>query len=297
MSSERIFNVFVYFENGAANEYGIIHHRQHGTDLEKKSFLRSKIDSDFPIAKRFALPQTYTVAEWRAVQRAGQVVGKFEEGFVHYRATNSPLLCVTSIVDGVPRSDVQSDLSPFQGEQVGLDLPGDMDDWLIKYTEGNTFRLDQLIDDDFFNAIRLLFNERHLVSGSKLLMSCIDTLAFVEHGDAPRNFTKWLSSYVDLSPLNITAVELWEFRNSVLHMTNLTSRKVKKGQTSALMPFIGTGSLIEHAQLPNMKPLDFGRLIILVADGIKKWGDSYNADPNKFLKFIGNYPATLSSWI
>lgn len=74
-------------------------------------------------------------------------------------------------------------------------MPGKMPDWLVVYTEGNAFRFDKLIDDDYFAAIKLLFNARHIASTSKLLMSCVDTLAFVEFGDKRGNFVEWLTTY------------------------------------------------------------------------------------------------------
>jgi hypothetical protein len=65
-------------------------------------------------------------------------------------------------------------------------------------------------------------------------MSCVDTIAFVEYGDEARNFARWIDAYVDLGPHHISSDELWEFRNSPLHMTNLSSRKVLAGSISRL---------------------------------------------------------------
>ncbi len=45
----------------------------------------------------------------------------------------------------------------------------------------------------------------------------------------PGNFSKWLAAYADLTPLGVTAKELWEFRNGLLHMINLSSRAVTAG--------------------------------------------------------------------
>src|SRR5690606_9143663 len=99
--------------------------------------------------------------------------------------------------------------------------------------------LSELLNDDYFKAIKLLFNAGHHVSSAKLLMSCVDTLAFVEHGDVRGNFTDWLDAYVDLEPIGISALEVWEFRNSILHMTNLASRQVLAGKVSSIAPYIG----------------------------------------------------------
>jgi hypothetical protein len=169
-----------------------------------------------------------------------------------------------------------------------------MPDWLIKYTDGNIFRFDHLFNDDYFLAIKLLFNKRYIASAAKLLMSCIDTMAFIEHGDTTDNFKKWLEGFVDLAPLGISVEELWEFRNSIVHMTNLSSRKVIAGKVSPIMPYIGSDELAPHARSSEMKPFNFHGLILAVAIGIGKWGESYNEDRDKFLKFIERYDTLIS---
>lgn len=218
----------------------------------------------------------------------------FEEAFGFYRAPKAPLICITAIVDGAPLIDLQADLEPYQGNKVGEELPGDMQDWLVKYTEENTFRFDKLINDDYFVAIRTLFNARHIASASKLLMSCIDTLAFVEHGNERGNFALWLDSYVDLAPLGITSAELWEFRNSIVHMTNLSSRAVLAGKVATIMPYIGSDELAKHARSTAMKPFNFYSLIQAIGTGIGKWAETYNADRDKFLSFIERYDTIIS---
>lgn len=58
----------------------------------------------------------------------------------------------------------------------------------------------------------------------------LDTVAFIDKGDVKDNFCLWLDAYADLKPPGITAKELWEFRNGLLHMTNLHSRSVATGK-------------------------------------------------------------------
>jgi hypothetical protein len=294
MSSERVFNVFIFFENGIATEYGIRHHRIEGSDLEKSIFLQDVVKSDLESARRFPLRRSLTHGHWVAQQRKGIDLGLFEEAFALYYAPRKPVMCVTAIVDGVPRIDLQTNLDPYSGEKAGKDLPGEMQDWLVKYTEESDFRFDKLINDDYFVAIKLLYNKRHIASASKLLMSCIDTMAFVEHGNERGNFVSWLDSYVDLTSLGITSVELWEFRNSVVHMTNLSSRAVLAGKVSRLMPYIGSDELAKHAQSEAMKPFSFYRLIKAISAGIGKWAETYNADRDKFMSFIERYDTIIS---
>lgn len=291
---ERVFNVLVYFDDGLARDYGIRHHRCSGDDAAKRTLLAASVDADHPLAKRFPLGRSFTPGEWLALQRLGMDTGLFEAGFAFYRAGPTPLYCLTSIVDGVVRADFHGELAPFQGHQVGQGLPGTMTDWLQAYTEGDTIRIDKLINDDYFVAIRLLFNARHIASASKLLMSCIDSLAFIEYGDADRNFIRWLDAYVDLDPVGVTAPELWEFRNSIVHMTNLSSRAVLAGRVSPLAPYIGSDDLIRTAPPSELKPFNLHGLILAIAGGIKRWGESYNVDRAKFAKFVERYDTVVS---
>jgi hypothetical protein len=164
----------------------------------------------------------------------------------------------------------------------------------MHYTDGNTFRFTDLIHDDYFKAIRTLFSAKLYVSCAKLLMSCVDTLAFVEYGNISGNFTNWLDAYIDLLPQNITAEELWEFRNSVLHMTNLASRKVISGKVSPIMLYAGGSDSMPAITSDLPKPFNLYSLITAIATGIGRWGETYNSDRDKLLKFIERYDTTIS---
>ncbi|WP_295191655.1 hypothetical protein [uncultured Brevundimonas sp.] len=294
MTGERIFNVFLYFDDGVAREYGVRHHRVRGDDTTKMAALAQAVATDHGIAQRFVLPRTFTPGEWASQQRLGVNLGLFEEGIDHYRASPEPLYCLTSIVDGVPRAEIRSGLGPHQGDMAGEGMPGTMPDWLVVYTEGGAFRFDKLINDDYFVAIKLLFNARHIASTSKLLMSCIDTLAFVEFGDKRGNFVEWLKTYADLEPVGVTADELWEFRNSIVHMTNLSSRAVLAGKASSLAPYIGSDALIRTEPVADLKPFNLYTLNLAVIGGVSRWAESYNRDRSKFEKFVERYDTIVS---
>ncbi|WP_083528720.1 hypothetical protein [Hyphomicrobium sp. CS1BSMeth3] len=302
MSDERIFNIFVYFDRGTATQYGVRHHRIAGSDQEKTAYLLSRIEQDHPIARRFHFTRSFTPEEWLAVFRQGQSLGYFEEAFDLFRASAAPIFCITSVVDGRPIVERQIGPEPYQGDTMtareGL---GAVPDYLQHYTSGATFRFTDLIHDDYFKAIRALFNAQLHVSCSKLLVSCIDTLAFVEFGDVSGNFTKWVVTYVDLTPVGISADELWEFRNSILHMTNLASRKVVAGKVSPIMPYVGGPEALPAMAHGVPRPFNLHGLIKALAEGIGKWGETYNSDRDKFLKFIERYDTTVSdsrlTWI
>ncbi|MGO9173394.1 MAG: hypothetical protein ACLP7P_15725 [Rhodomicrobium sp.] len=295
MTTERIFNIFVYFDGGAATEYGVRHHQASGNDQEKTAYLLSRMDQDQAIASRFRFPRSFTPQEWLAVFRHGDQLEYFEEAFTLFKAPAAPVFCITPIVDGTPTVEKQIGPEPYRGAVVTAQegwraVP----DYLLHYTSGNTFRFTELIHDDYFKAIRTLFNAELYVSCSKLLMSCLDTIAFVEYGDVPGNFTRWVDTYVDLTPHGISADELWEFRNSILHMTNLSSRKVEAGKISPIMPYVGGPKSMPSFDPAAPKPFNLFELIKTIANGIGKWGEAYNTDHNKMLKFIERYDTTIS---
>ena len=59
-----------------------------------------------------------------------------------------------------------------------------------------------------------------------------------EYGPCNDCFSRWLDEYCDLQSIRLTSAELWELRNSMIHMTNLESRKVRSGKTAQLLPRI-----------------------------------------------------------
>jgi hypothetical protein len=165
---------------------------------------------------------------------------------------------------------------------------------LEKYWQENGFDLGALLHDDFIVAIKKLFNERHYTSALKLLLSLIDTMAYFEHGDSPGNFQRWVTAYVDLRSVGVSADELWEHRNALLHMSTVDSRKVKAQTIKRLLPYVG--------QLPARIPVDYAdykvypqhQLHIQVALGIARFIDSLNENREKFEPFLTRYESTLS---
>lgn len=295
MSHERIFNVFFYFEGGIAREYGIRYHRINGSDDEKTTFLRDRVEEDHPIARRFLLSRTFTSAEWFAAQRHGDVFPYFQLGLDKLHAPAEPIFCLTAIVDGKARIDRTAGPGPFQGDEVSAKEGwGAVPDYLVHYRVGDKFKFTELIHDDYFKAIQTLFNAKLYVSCSKLLMSCIDSLGFVEYGDEVGSFTRWLDTYANLLPHNISAAELWEFRNSILHMTNVASRKILSGAVSPIVPIVGAQRSLPPLPPGIPKPFNLLGLIQTIGDGIGEWADSYNQDRDKFFKFIERYDQTIS---
>lgn len=169
-----------------------------------------------------------------------------------------------------------------------------MRDWLVDYHTDAGFDLPRLLNDDCFLAIKLLLNNQHCVSAMKLLMSALDTIAYLEFGDTPGSFQAWLNAYADLSFLGATADELWELRNSLLHMTNLDSRKVSAGKIRRLMFYFGhlpNGFPTEDARA---KYMSIWKLIECVDEAFAKYCESFNNNAAKFEIFVARYDKIVS---
>jgi hypothetical protein len=294
MSEERAFNIFVYFDKGLARQYGVCHHCLKGSDEAKLQHLLANVGVDHTAALRFDFERPFTPDEWIAAQRLSEITHYFEKAFCHYRAPRTVIYCVTPVVDGVPTVEQKISIAPLRGDVVTqIEGRGAVPDYLVIYVRDNVFHLAELLNDDYFKAIKLLFNAGHHVSSAKLLMSCIDTLAFVEHGDVRGNFTDWVDTYVDLKPIGISALEVWEFRNSILHMTNLASRQVLAGKVSSISPYIGRAASMPRLDPRMPKPFNLYLLMLAVANGAAEWAQTY-ADTEKMLKFIERYDTTIS---
>lgn len=168
-------------------------------------------------------------------------------------------------------------------------------DYFGKYLNKESFDFMRLLNDDFFQPVRILFNAKHYVSASKLLLVAIDSISFVEYGDIKTNsFVRWLNTYSDLDSLNITAIELWEHRNALLHMSSLDSRKVVSGKVRSLVSYVG--------ELPSELKLDteetgyyslYG-LVQVFGAACGEWCRTYNKDRSKMASFVERYDLIAS---
>ncbi len=293
---ENIFNFFIFFENGVARTIGVKLHNREGTDAEKYCFLSSQVAEDIAEARRIELSQAFTPIEWRARLRidGGEPLLRSILHELNIRSENF-LYCLTPVLDGTPFWEQRIGLGPFRGRDVtDFGREGQMEDYLVGYIDEEHFRLGELINDDYFHAIRVLFQNELYVSASKLLMCCIDTIAFIEFGDTRGNFTKWLDRYCELTTLKISADELWEYRNSVLHMTSLDSKKVLSGKVARIAPYVAKRGSEPPQHADRIKPFNLLELIDAVAKGISRWGETYNNSPEKMVEFIARYDTTIS---
>ena len=105
------------------------------------------------------------------------------------------IYCMTHIIDGEVRANEIRDK-----ENITM-----APDYLMGYLTEQGFDFLRLINDDYFEAIHLLWKNRKFISCLKLVLSAIDTLAIVEYGPGNRNCLKlWLDKYCELESLGVT---------------------------------------------------------------------------------------------
>lgn len=152
-----------------------------------------------------------------------------------------------------------------------------------------------MLNDDFFLAIKLTFNSGYYISSTKLLVSFIDTMGYLDSGEGGGEaFTNWLAKHVDLSALGISSEELWEYRNSLLHMSTLNSRKVKAGKVRRLVAYVGELPIGVPAEDAESKWFNLFGLIQAVGQGIGSYIKTMDAKPETRMQFIERYDHVLS---
>lgn len=292
--SEMIFNVFLPFDDGDCCDHAL--YVGHDTTLDDEAalrFLQDRVGADLTQAVRIPLARPFTRATYYSRCRIGEGHHLYDEVFEVAGARADPLFVTTLVVDGKVRVDMSGRhndsniyLTP---EAIGN---AHMDDWLLKYRVGDSFDLPQLIHDDFFLAIKLTFNAKHYASSLKLLLSCIDSISYIEFGDQRTpSFIDWLHKYADLAKVGVTPEEIWELRNAVLHMTNLSSRQVVRKKVRRISVCIGGEG---EADADGTYYFNFFALIQEFTAAVQKWLASYNDEREKFATFVERYDETIS---
>lgn len=296
---ETIYNIFLFFKNGHCEEVGYVTHQFEGTDEAAGEFLREGMDADLKVATRLRLSTPFTHGRLVAGQRLGTAHHLFDDIFQVTGARVDPMMLVTQVVDGVVRVNYTDGVGPLDMNDVSekLGASGVMVDWLLEYTSDAGIDLPRLIHDDYFLAIKATFNAKLYVSSMKLLLSCIDSLAYVQFGhsrDQPPVFVRWLNAHAELARIGISSEELWEMRNGIVHMTNIHSAKVRSGKVRRISFGVNVpdGGLWSEAE--NIFYFNFYGLIKVVGDAIGHWLTAHLGDVEWFAMFIERYDETVS---
>ncbi|WP_439858204.1 hypothetical protein [Pseudomonas syringae] len=280
---------------------GHIFYETEGTDDEKFAFLREAAERDYKTARLTKPPSGTTLDLFNAMGRLGTTLSLFEYAFKE-REPAAPLAIVTLIINGKPSINCHGNFAPTDMADVNAKLGamGVMDDWLVEYTSDEGIDLTSLINDDYLKAYKLLFNSQHYTSATKLFLSCIDSLAYVEFGESKPGetganvFCRWLNTYVDLGPVGVTADELWELRNGLLHMSNLHSQRVQRKKVRRIS--ISVGHVPPEKRSPHETTYYFNLvdLYAAVTTGIEAWLNTYADNYGKFLLFVERWDRTVS---
>lgn len=282
--SRRAINIFAYGNDTHIDSIGWRRYTRDGEEKELLSFLQSRLSTDHQNAEKWKLDELLTWDDYYYLVRTNALIARLESVGV---VLEDDIYCITPIVNGkVEVGDIHNDLEP-----------NPIPDYLQFYMTENGFDFPSLINDDYFRAIRLLWNDKKYISCIKLLFSAIDTFGFIEYGPSKtRNcFISWLDEYCDLKSLGVTSHELWELRNSIIHMTNLSSYKVTTGFVSRLVPSVAPPDIEILPLLNGERRFHTSRfLLVIIPKGIEKWINTYNKNPSKFPKFIGRYDTIIS---
>jgi hypothetical protein len=293
---EHIYNVFLFFQDDICSTIAYRAHDHSGSDKERIEFLRARLSDDLENAVRLNLTTPFTHSEYNARCRLGEGHWLYDEIFTAVGASASPLFVSTPVKNGEMFFNYSSEHGNLDMNDVAAKVgaKGAMDDWLVKYTDAKRINIPQLIHDDYFLAIKLTFNGGLYVSAMKLLVSCIDSLAYIEHGNQQGAFVWWLETYADLTSLGITAAELWELRNGILHMTNVNSKKVRQNKMRRISFRLGGPQDYLRDGADGIYYFDFYGLIQAFAEAQARWIETYNSDREKFARFVERYDETIS---
>ena len=86
---------------------------------------------------------------------------------------------------------------------------------------------------------------------------------------------------------------LWEHRNSILHMSNLDSRKVLSGKEKRISFCVALKGYVPSPDL-DIQHFNLKELIDEIAQSLSKWIESYNENLEKMVKFIERYDRVIS---
>lgn len=307
MNEEIIFNLYVYSTNDIINKIGAVTYSKSGSDEEKLLFLQTRVYEDLKIAQIFNVPESYKLElangdiitgilkdRYLELQHNSSELFIFEEAFKKLNAPKEPLICITSVVDGDILIEGKSAIKPYVHSYVKSIYEHVQPDYKELYKSDTGFHFGKLINDDFLEAIVILYEHDKYVSSAKLLMSSIDTFSYLEYGDVNGSFKMWIDSFCDLSKMGISSDELWEFRNSILHMTNLNSRKVDKKVVRRLLLSVNSDDVPFFREAQEGKYVNYRYLIDIITKALGKWAENIKSDDTKIEAFFERYNSIIS---
>jgi len=299
--SDTILNLYFFATDDVVTHVGYVIHdgTKFSTEQEQVEFLRNNFSSDLPMVKYGDIPKSLfdrkngvSLERTNSMSRRNDLVLIFSDLTEQYNIPVDSLYLITPVVNGVIKFDITLDNSPLTREHIdnhfGYSFGDNQEDYVLKYFKDDKADFGQLLKDDHFSAIHLLFKNKHYLSAMKLLLSFIDTIAWIDIGEH-HNFIKWIDNYSELDKIEITSEELWEFRNSLLHMTNLDSKKVMQGKVRRISFAIDSDGTYPTTTIGDTTFFSFVKFLYIIEDALKKWVDTYNDDRTKIYTFVQRY--------
>ncbi|MCD1388298.1 hypothetical protein [Escherichia coli] len=294
----KLLNLYYFATDDLITHVAFVLYEHPGTEEEMCHFLLSKVGLDLSDANFGDIPQEIkdkengvSLAKINAMMRTDNLTLIFSDVLAPYNLGDDCLHLITPIQNGKIMNQHRLDFEPLRQHHIdkfsGYEF-SNHNDYLSKYYVGNTFDMAQLLKDDHFEPIHYLFNNKHYLSCIKLLFSFIDTIAWVDFGQH-HNFTKWLNTYADLSSLEVTSDELWELRNSLIHMSNLDSQKVKQEKVRRISFAIHQRNSFKTTTIGDTTYFNLVDFLYIIEDAMKKWVDTYNQDQLKIITFVERY--------
>ncbi|HKB87278.1 MAG TPA: hypothetical protein VKD08_13980 [Ignavibacteriaceae bacterium] len=103
--NEIILNIYLIINNNIVEEFRAVAYEREGGDDNKIKFLKSRAKDDFDSAYRFDAPtdkygKFMNYNRFSKLEKRGMQFRLFEEIFSNFKLPESPLICVTPVVDG-----------------------------------------------------------------------------------------------------------------------------------------------------------------------------------------------------
>lgn len=285
----------MFYTDDVCYEIGAVNHKLIGSDDKKIKYLKDNVNKDLKKCKRITLNFPITKDQENASHRLNKRSKAVLESFRKFGISEDALIVITPVVNNEILFDcsLKYGLNFLEELRKQMGIEGNQIDWLTHYTTDEGIDIPRLINDDYFAAIRLTFQHGMYLSSMKLLMSCIDSIGYIEFG-SHNSFKEWLNQYAKLERLGITADELWEMRNGILHMSNLESKKIIQGRVRRISFFVAEKKASFFHETENVYYFNFKELITVYSEALQVWINSYNETQDKFLTFITRYDKTVS---
>lgn len=307
-SKEIVFNFFLIMKNDIITKIGYKTHEISGNDDQKINFLKTNLEKDKNDLIYISVPNSFKIKHSNSSEKSGISLNQynnlvlnntvailFEEAFRSFDVSQTPLFISTVLKNGKITVSESIDGKVDYNAPFVTGITEEVPEYYLKqYTTDAGFELYRLMNDDFFKAIELLVNNGLFVSAIKLIVSAIDTISFLEYGDITGNFKMWLDKFCDLEKIGANSSEFWEYRNSILHMTNSSSRKVIKNEVRALAFYVHEVDLNELNKNAEYKYFNLKTFIDEVGLAMEKWSAEFNNEPQKMTKFIERYDLIVS---